>query len=401
MKLTDKKIKALNPRDKQYKESDGRGMYLLVHPNGSKYWKLKYRINGKEKTLSIGLYPEVSLLEAREATNEAKKKIKEGTDPSQEKQLQKLLASSNCEDDFRSIAIDWHDNKKMQWTERHGTYVLRRIEADIFPILGNRPIREITAPELLAVIRLVEKRGAIDIAKRLLQTTGQIFRYGVSIGKVERDITQDLKGALKTRKKENYSYLKEDELPEFLTRLEAYDGEYQTKLGMKLLILTMVRTIELRGAKWSEINLDEKIWKIPSERMKMRKEHWIPLSNQAIEIFRELKNVTGSYEFVFPNRNKPKSFMSNNTLLYALYRLGYHSRATVHGFRATTSTILNEKGFNRDYIETQLAHSESNGSRASYNHAQYLEPRREMLQWWADYLDEKYIVTQTIKLSRS
>ena len=390
MKLTDKKIKALSPKNKQYKESDGRGMYLLVHPNGSKYWKLKYRINGKEKTLSFGLYPEISLSEAREATNEAKKKIKEGIDPSQEKQLQKLLAESNSKDDLKSIAIEWHDNKKAQWTERHGTDVLRRIEADIFPILGKRPIKEITAPELLAVIRLVEKRGAIDIAKRLLQTTGQIFRYAVSIGKVDRDITQDLRGALKTRKKENYLYLKEEELPEFLQKLESYDGEFQTKLGLKLLILTMVRTIELRGAKWSEINFDEKIWKIPSERMKMRREHWIPLSRQAVELFKELKNVTGNFEFVFPNRNKPRSYMSNNTLLYALYRLGYHSRATVHGFRATASTILNEKGYNSDYIETQLAHSDNNGSRASYNHAQYLEPRREMLQWWADCLEKRY-----------
>ncbi len=389
MKLTDKKIKSLKPKEKQYKESDGKGLYLLVHPNNSKYWKLKYRINGKEKTLSIGVYPDVSLAEARDKTNDAKKKLAEGIDPSQEKQLKKLIAQTNSEDSFEAIAREWHDNKKHEWTERHAVYVIRRLEADIFPNLGSRAIKDITAPELLAVLRLVEKRGAVDIAKRLLQTSGQIFRYGVSTGKTDRDITPDLKGALKTRKKDNYSHLKEDELPDFLKALESYDGDYQTKLGFKLLILTMVRTIELRGAKWSEINFEDKIWKIPADRMKMSREHWVPLTKQSLEILEELQKINGDYEHVFPNRNKPRTYISNNTLLYALYRLGYHSRATVHGFRATASTILNEKGFNRDYIETQLAHAESNGSRASYNHAQYLEPRREMLQWWADFIDDK------------
>jgi len=387
MKLTDKKIKSLLPKEKQYKESDGKGLYLLVHSNGSKYWKLKYRINGKEKTLSIGVYPEVTLGEAREEMLDAKKQISKGIDPSEQKQLQKLMAETSSAESFEAIAREWHEVKKGEWTERHASYVLKRIETDLFSALGRRPIKEITAPELLAVLRLVEKRGALDIAKRLLQTSGQIFRYAISTGKVERDITADLKGALKARQKSNYSYLKQDELPEFLQKLESYDGEYQTKLGLKLLIYTFVRTNELRGAKWQEVNFEDKIWKIPKERMKMRKEHWVPLSHQALDILQELKKVNGTSEFILPNRTRSNTHISNNTLLYAMYRLGYHSRATVHGFRATASTILNEHEFNRDHIELQLAHSES-GSRASYNHAQYLEPRREMMQWYSDLIDQ-------------
>ena len=386
MKLTDKAIKALESKEKQYKVSDGQGLYVLVHPNGSKYWKLKYRIHNKEKALSIGKYPEVSLAEAREEVFHAKKQLKEGIDLSQKKQLDKLMLATSASNSFEEIAREWHDNQKDSWTERHANYVLRRIEADLFGPLGNRPISEIKSPELLAVLRLVEKRGAIDIAKRLLQTSGQIFRYAVATGKTDRDITSDLKGALKTRVKTNYSYLRPEEFGEFCAALEKYKGEYQTKLGLKLLIHTFVRTKELRGAKWDEISFETRLWKIPAIRMKMRKEHWIPLSAQVIEILHEIKAISSGSEYLFPNVNNPRKFMSENTLLYAMYRLGYHGRATVHGFRATASTILNENEFNRDHIELQLAHSPQ-GTRASYNHAQYLEQRRDMMQWYSDFID--------------
>lgn len=221
----------------------------------------------------------------------------------------------------------------------------------------------------------------------MLQTCGQIFRYAIATGKAERDISSDLRGALKTRKKENYAHLKANELPEFFEQLENYNGDLQTKLALRLLILTFVRTGEVRGAKWKEFNLDNQEWRIPAERMKMRELHIAPLSTQSIEALKELHNITGNKEHLFPNRNKPITFISENTMLYALYRMGYHSRATVHGFRATASTILNEHGFKPDVIERQLAHGERNKVRASYNHAQYLPERREMMQWWGDYLE--------------
>ncbi|MFC1659708.1 tyrosine-type recombinase/integrase [Pseudomonadota bacterium] len=388
MPLTDISIKAAKPKDKQYKMTDGEGMYLLVHPNGGKYWRLKYRINGKEKCLALGAYPLVSLLEAREKRFNAKKKIADGIDPSQEKKLEKLQRNINSENNFEAIAREWHKKQTERWTERHAGYVLKRLEADIFKEIGYRPIIEITPPELLVAIQKIEKRGAIDVAQRTLQTCGQIFRFAVATGRAERDITTDLKGALTTRKKTNYSRLKESELPEFFEKLEKYDGDIQTKLAIKFLILTFVRTKELRGARWEEFNFDTKEWHIPAERMKMRQKHIVPLSKQVLEIIKEIREIHDNQIFLFPNKNNPNKTISENTVLYAIYRLGYHSRTTAHGFRGTASTILNEKGFNRDHIERQLAHSEGNSVRASYNHADYLPERHKMMQWWADYLDK-------------
>ncbi len=276
---------------------------------------------------------------------------------------------------------------------------MRRLEGDIFPTLGQRPINAITAPELLEAIRSIEKRGAIDIAHRATQTCGQIFRYGIAIGRAERNPAADLKGALKTRTKRNYSHLKASELPEFLSKLEAYEGFIETKLALRLLLLTFVRTTELRAAEWAEINFEKAEWRIPAERMKMREQHIVPLSRQAIAILRELHKYTGNTQYLFPGQNNPNKFMSENTMLGALYRMGYHSRATGHGFRSTASTVLNEQGFRPDVIERQLAHAERNKVRASYNHAQYLPERREMMQWWADYLDEAAGMGQVIKVN--
>ena len=388
MPLTDTTVRTAKAKDKQYKLSDSAGLYLLVQPNGKKYWRLKYYFAGKEKLLSIGVYPVISLSEAREKSLLAKKQLANNIDPSEHKKEQKLKNSVNAENSFKSIAIEWHNNQKHRWTLRHAIYVLRRIEADIFPILASRPINEIKAPELLAVLRLIETRGAIDIAHRVLQTCGQVFRYAVATGRAERDISADLRGALKTRKKQNYSRLEAKELPEFFSKLEEYDGELQTKLALKFLLLTFVRTGELRGARWEEIDFKKKEWRIPAERMKMRELHIVPLSTQSLDVLKELQIINGQKDYLFPNRNKPMTFISENTLLYAIYRMGYHLRATVHGFRATASTILNEHGFKPDVIERQLAHCERNKVRASYNHAQYLPERREMMQWWGNYLDK-------------
>jgi len=386
MSLTDIVCKTAKPEEKSRKLSDGAGLYLEVMPNGSKYWRLKYRYSGKEKRLAFGVYPEVSLKEAREKRDEARKTLADGQDPSQLKKQKKLTQYISSNNSFEIIAREWHTDRKSAWTERHATYVLRRLEADIFPILGFKAVQDITAPELLAALKKIESRGAVDIAKRALQTTGQVFRYAIATGRAERDISSDLKGALKTRKKENYSYLEARELPDFLSKLENYDGELQTKLAFKLLLLTFVRTGELRGAKWEEIDLEKNEWRIPAERMKMRTPHIVPLSTQAISILKELEPISGHREHIFPNRNKPMTCISENTILYAIYRMGYHSRATPHGFRATASTILNEHSFHSDVIELQLAHAERNKVRASYNHAQRLTERRAMMQWWADYL---------------
>jgi integrase len=388
MPLTDIKIKNAKIKDKQYKLTEGEGMYLLVHPNGGKYWRLKYKFAGKEKTLALGTYPTISLVEARDKRFSAKKQIAEGIDPSQEKQEQKLQQILSSENSFENIARQWHQKNNAKWKPRHANYILKRLEADIFPVIGFRPIDQINAPELLATIQKIEKRGAIDIAHRALQTSGQVFRYAIATGRAKRDISADLKGALTVKKTTHHAKLEEDQLPEFLKRLENYDGESQTKLAFKFLILTFVRTIELLGAKWEEINFDNKEWHIPPERMKMKQKHIVPLSKQALAILKEMQKISGNREFIFPSQKNANKFMSENTLLYAIYRMGYYSRATTHGFRSTASTILNEKGFNKDHIERQLAHGERDKVRATYNHAQYLPERHKLMQWWANYLDK-------------
>ncbi len=391
MPLTDIIVRNAKAQKKQYKLPDGKGLHLLVHPNGSKYWRFRYRFAGKENTLALGIYPEITLKEARDKRDYTRKQISEGIDPSQQKKIEKLTKHINTENSFENIAREWHENKKSNWTERHASYVLKRLEADIFPAVGFRPIDEITAPELLAAVREVEKRGALDIAHRVMQTSGQIFRYAIATGRATRDISADLKGALQSRKKKHFNRLQEKELPEFLQKLKKYDGEYdgdiQTRLALKLLVTTFVRTGELRGACWEEIDLDKKEWRIPAERMKMKEEHIVPLSKQALAILEELTPITGHRALIFPNRNKPVLPISENTVLYALYRMGYRGRATVHGFRATASTILHEHGFNSDVIELQLSHAERNKVKANYNFARHLPERHKMMQWWADYLD--------------
>lgn len=383
--------KSAKPKEKNYKLSDEKGLFLLVHKNGSKYWRFKYRFADKEKILAFGVYPEISIKEAREMRDQARKQIREGIDPSQEKKIEKLTRHINAENSFESVAREWHEAQKSGWTERHAKYVLQRIEADIFPAIGFRPINEVTAPELLATVRTVEKRGALDIAHRVLQTSGQIFRYAIATGRATHDVSADLRGALQPRKKKHFNKLQEKELPEFLKKLEEYDGEYdgdkQTKLALKLLITTFVRTGELRGARWEEFDFDKKQWRIPASRMKMNEEHIVPLSKQSLAIIEEIRLISGNRELLFPNRIKPMIPISENTILYALYRMGYRGRTTTHGFRATTSTILHENGFNSDIIELQLSHAERNKVKASYNFAKRLPERHEMMQWWADYID--------------
>jgi len=388
MLLTDVALRNAKPKDKPQKITDGDGMYLYVHPNGGKYWRLQYRFAGKQKVLALGVYPEVSLADARERRAQARKVLAAGNDPGEVKKESKRLAIINNENTFEAIARKWHQSRKLGWSENYAGKVMTSLEQDVFPKIGNRPIADIFAPELLSMLRIVESRGALETAHRVKQNCGQIFMYAIASGLAERNPATDLKMALKTPKREHYSHLKAEELPEFLQKLESYDGAHQTKLAIKLLLLTFVRTTELRGALWSEIDWKKEEWRIPAERMKMKEQHIVPLSKQSIAVLRELQTHTGQWPHVFANQHKPAIIMSDNTILFALYRMGYHSRATGHGFRATASTILNEHGFLSDHIERQLAHAERNKIRASYNHAEYLQDRRKMMQWWADYLDE-------------
>lgn len=399
MPLTDIVCRNTKPGDKPKKLADGEGLYLEVMPSGGKYWRMKYRFAGKEKRLAIGVYPAISLLKAREQKTRARKLLMEGIDPSSAKKQVKQKIILNQQNNFEAIAREWHERQTGAWTPLYAKAVLKRLEKDVFPAIGHRPIADITAPELLAALRTIEKGDALDLAHRAHQMTGQIFRYAIATGRAERDISVDLRGALKTRKKEHYAHLEARELPAFFDALHALNGNVQTKLAIELLIHTFVRTIELRGARWEEIDFDKAEWRIPAERMKMREKHIVPLSPQALAILHQLHKITGWSEYVFPSQNRQKMpYMSENTILHNLYRMGYKGKVTAHGFRATASTILNEHGFRPDVIEKQLAHGERNEVRASYNHAQYLPERREMMQWWSTYLDNTATGTHTQKV---
>ncbi len=392
MKLSETVCKKAKPTNKTQKLADGEGLYLEISPSGGKYWRMKYRFHGKEKRLAFGTYPNISLAEAREKRRLAKKELDAGRDPSEIKKLTKIENQKDYDNSFENIAREWHKQKIHTWKPKHAENILRRMEVDIFPHLGNRPIKAITPQEILAAVKKVEARGARDLAHRLMQTSGQVFRYGVATGRALRDTTADLKGALQPAKSVGYSHLKEDELPAFMKKLERYEEDYGgkqlTKLAFKLLILTFVRSGEIRGALWKEFDFEKSQWKIPASRMKMKEDHIVPLSKQSLSILKELKKITGHNDFVFPSQKNPRSIMSENTFLRVLDVLGYKSKATGHGFRSTASTILNEHGFRPDVIERQLAHAERNQIRGAYNHAEYLPERIKMMQWWGNYISK-------------
>jgi len=387
MSLTDVAIRNAAPKDKPYKISDGGGLYLSVQPSGGKLWRKKYRYNGREKSLSIGPYPRVTLAEARDAREAAMKVLERGEDPSFLKQEEKRRRATAAGNTFEATTNDWWKHKRGGWSMKHAKAVMQTLEANIFPHLGKRPVSEITPPELLAVIRKIERRGSLEIASKVLQRCNSVFRFAIVTGIATYNPAADLREVLKTPKRRNHPALKESELQEFLERFDAYDGHTLTKLALRLLILTFVRSGELRGAYWDEFNLKKGEWRIPAERMKMKDEHIVPLSTQSIALIEQLREINGHRELVFASLVNPRKPISGNALLYALYRMGYHSRSTVHGFRQTASTILNENGFSPDAIERQLAHAERNKIRAAYNKAEYLPERRKMMQAWADYLE--------------
>ncbi|WP_374663290.1 tyrosine-type recombinase/integrase [Ramlibacter sp.] len=389
MPLTDTAIKKAKPGAKPVKLADEKGLYLLVAPTGSKLWRWKFRVDGKEKVLALGAYPDVSLAQAREGMAEARKLLAAGTDPMARRKAEKVARKLSAENSFAAVARLWWEHWKTTRSESHTGYVIRRLEADVFPAIGARPIDAIEAPELVAMVKAIAERGALDIAKRALQTTGQVFRYAIAHGKATRNPVADIKPGdiLPARKKVNYARVDAKELPELLRHIEGYQGAAVTRLAIKLMALTFVRTSELIGARWEEFDLDAARWDIPAERMKMKTPHIVPLSAQAVNILKALHIVTGHSPMVFPGERDHEKPMSNNTILGALARMGYKGRMTGHGFRGIASTLLHEMGFNHAHIELQLAHQERNAVSAAYNHATYLRERAKMMQQWADYLD--------------
>lgn len=390
MPLTVVQIKAAKPKDKPYKLADERGLYLLINPSGSKLWKLKYRFAGIEKKLSLGAFPEVSLAEARDKREEARKHLTNNIDPGILKNSIKRSTQEAAENSFEAIAREWQAKFSPRWTKDHGKRILIRLEQNIFPWIGKRPIKEVTAPELLSALRRVESRGAVETAHRTLQICGQIFRYGIVTGRAERDISADLKGALAPVKKSHHASITDPvEIGKLLRAINVYEGFFVTKCALQLAPLVFVRPGELRQAEWIEFDLEKAEWRIPAEKMKMRQTHIVPLCTQAIQILQELKPYTGEGKYLFPSIRSSSRPMSENTILGALRRLGYTSdEMTGHGFRSMASTLLNEQGWNCDAIERQLAHAERNNIRAAYNYAEYLPERRQMMQHWGNYLEE-------------
>ena len=388
MPLTDTEIRKTKPAIKPLKLSDGKGLYLLINPTGSKLWRWKYRVDGKEKLMTLGAYPDLSLAQARMRHEDERRLLLTGTDPMAQRKSDKHARQLAADNSFATVAALWWKSWQVARSERHAGYVLRRLNDDVFPAIGGRPVAEIEAPELVRMVKAIESRGALDIAKRALQTTGQVFRYAIAHGLATRHPAADIKpgDVLSSRKRENYARLDAKELPELLRRIDAYQGTQTTRLAMKLMSMTFVRTSELIGARWEEFDLKAARWDIPAERMKMKTPHIVPLSAQAVDMLRTLALLTGERELLFPGERDHAKPMSNNTILKALERMGYKYRMTGHGFRGMASTLLHEMNYEHAHIEIQLAHQERNTVSASYNHATYLPQRTNMMQSWSDYL---------------
>lgn len=403
MPLSATAVENAKPGNKSFRLYDAGGLYLEIRPDppGGKWWRFAYRFARKRKLISVGTFPDVSLKEARKRRDHARGLLDDGVDPSAERQAAKRQAVSRNLNNFEAVAREWYAKRSHMWVPTHTRDVKRRLETNLFPEIGARAIADIDAPELLAALRKIEHRGAHDLSHRVLQVAGQVFRYGVATGRCKRDPSGDLRGALTPPKRRHQAAVTPEELPALLRAIDGYGelGDKLTGYALRLLALTFVRTGELIGATWDEIDLDEGIWIIPAERMKMKAEHVVPLSMQAVEVLRQVRGLGGGGKLVLPGRNPDKP-LSNNTLLFALYRLGYKNKMTGHGFRAVASTILNERGFRSDVIERQLAHCERNTVRKSYNRAEYLPERQQMMQQWADMLDALRDGAQVIPLQR-
>ena len=389
MALTNIAISNAKPGKSVIRLKDERGLYLEISPNGGKWWRLRYWIGGKENRISLGVYPDVSLKDARERRDEARKLIANGIDPSEARKAEKTEAVAEGET-VELVGREWHDKFKASLTERSAAEILHRLERDVFPWIGSKPIKDVTAPELLDVVRRIESRGAPETARRCLQYLSRIGRYAVATGRAERDTAADLRGCILPASKRHFSSLTNPkDIAALLRSIDSYQGSLVVLCALRLASMTFVRPGELRKAEWTEFNFEESEWRIPAERMKMKEQHIVPLSRQAVAILRELHPLTGSGKYVFPSIRSSARPMSENTVNGALRRMGYtKEEMTGHGFRSMASTLLNEMGWNRDAIERQLAHGERNAVRASYNFAEYLPERRRMMASWSDYLDK-------------
>lgn len=388
MPLTNNAVLNAKPNQKPVKMYDAGGLYLEVAPSGGKWWRLKYRINGKEKRISLGVFPDVTLKEARDKRDAARKQLANGIDPGEHRKAAKASKADDGTNGFEVVAREWFGKFAPNWADSHSEKIIRRLERDIFPWLGKRPIAEISAPELLTTMRRVEERGAVETAHRAMQNCSQVFRYAIATGRAIRDPAADLRGALPPSKSKHHaSIIDPKAIGALLRAIDGYQGSMITKCGLQFAPLTFVRPGELRKAEWSEFDLSAAEWRIPAERMKMREQHIVPLSSQALVVLRELQPLTGSGRYVFPGARTNGRPMSENTINAALRRLGYtNDEMTGHGFRSMASTLLNEQGWNRDAIERQLAHAERDTIRAAYNYAEHLPERRKMMQAWADFL---------------
>jgi integrase len=388
--ISDIQARKAKPKDKPYKLADEKGLYLYITPQGGKLWRFDFRYEGKRKTLSFGVYPDVSLSNARDKRDDARKLIAAGGDPSAQRKALKAANAERAANSFEVIAREWHQTHMADKTEDHAKRTLTRLEKDVFPWMGARPLADIEAPEILAVLRRIEQRGANELAHNVKRTIGQVFRFAIATGRASRNPVPDLQGALKPVVVEHYAAITDPvKIGELLRAVDGYTGELATRCAFRLSFLVMLRPGEVRKAEWQEISLERKEWRIPAHKMKMRDEHIIPLSRQAIEIFEEIRPLTGHGRYVFPSVRTHERPMSENTITGALRRLGYTgNEMTAHGFRAMASTRLNESHlFHADAIERQLAHGERDSVRAAYHRAQYLPERVKMMQWWAEYLD--------------
>lgn len=396
--LTDIAVRKAVAREKPRKMSDSHGLYMLITTSGSKLWRYDYRYNGKRKTIALGVYPDISLATARERHQLARTELANGNDPMAARQSDKV-----AEQTFEEVGRRWLEAQRPSWADRYYQLSKKRLETDVFPTLGQRPIAEIEPPELLEHIRSIERRGAIETARRISNYCGGIFRFGIAEGVCKRDPSADIRDALKAKKPVKHRHaITENELPRFLHKLDAYELENDTYDAILLVLLTAGRTEEVRFSHASEfegLDTDNPIWRISAARMKMQREHLVPLSRQAVDVVKRRIAINPG-GLLFARKTKSGSF-SENTMLYALYRLGYHSRATIHGLRSTFSTIAHEREWNTDWIELCLAHVDGNGVRATYNSAKYLRQRRDLLQWWADFIDAQRAAGKALALIAS
>lgn len=390
MPLTDTAVRNAKPKDKPYRLADERGLCLEVRPEGGKWWRLRYRFDAKAKMLSLGTYPDTGLKEARKRRDEARALLADGTDPGAKRQAEKAQRKAEAANSFENVARAWLAHRADAWVERTRTLIWSSLERYALPALGGKPIADIQPADVRAVVQAIEAAGATETAGRVFQRVRSIFRYAVAHDLVKADPTYSLKPAeiLKPRKTTHRAALAEKDVPAFLRQLGQYEGDPTTRHALELLMLTAVRPGELRGARWDEFDTERALWRIPAERMKMKTEHLVPLSTQALKVLDAIKPLTGSDVLVFPSPYYPGKALSENTFNSALARMGYKGIATAHGFRALFSTVANEHGWRADVIERQLAHEERDDVRGAYNRAQYLTERTQLVQWWADHLDK-------------